>query len=306
MKGLKKIRVIGEGVALVFGFLTIPWLPRKCVVWLSQRLGSCAMRLAPRERRIGMANLDLAYGQTISQQEKLNILRESFQTFTLTLFDLFWFSFRANSRIRRWVVFEPSFLDELKAGTCLFVTAHFGNWEIMGKTVAFLGYPLASVAKPLANPLADRILIGMRQTQGQIIIPQEGAMRAMLRNYKKNVSIALLLDQDTSPRDGGVSVKFFDQPVSVSKAGALLASHLKARAVFVFCRSVKGVYHAYVASPTVAFEKGQTDDSFTQLLTSRIEDEIRRHPGQWLWTYKRWKRSFPGYKPSKFHFYAHD
>ena len=37
----------------------------------------------------------------------------------------------------------------------------------------------------------------------------------------------------------------------------------------------------------------ETIRAFTEACTKTIEDEIRRHPEQWLWWHKRWKSRPP-------------
>ena len=41
--------------------------------------------------------------------------------------------------------------------------------------------------------------------------------------------------------------------------------------------------------PPPADRRPETVQAFTAACTKIIEDEIRRHPDQWLWWHKRWK-----------------
>ena len=163
-------------VALVhLGRAVIPALPRRAVVGLARLAGAAAYGLARRERRVGLANLELAYGATRTAAEKRAILRASFGTFALMLLDLFWFARRRTARLARWVVLDPSMNTLFQPGAALGITAHLGNWELLGQVVAQRGYPLASVAAPLANPAVDRLFRRLRAHDGQEIIPAAGA-----------------------------------------------------------------------------------------------------------------------------------
>ena len=50
------------------------------------------------------------------------------------------------------------FLDEMRRGPSLLLTAHFHNWERLGADLRSLGVPLLAAAMPLRNPWANRLL----------------------------------------------------------------------------------------------------------------------------------------------------
>ena len=49
----------------------------------------------------------------------------------------------------------------------LFITGHCGNWELLGFTLAALGFPMTALARPLDNPFLDRWLLGLREARGR-------------------------------------------------------------------------------------------------------------------------------------------
>ena len=295
---------VGGTVLAGLALAVIPFLTRHRVVRFARWLGTAGLSLARRERNIAQANLDLAYGDQLTPRRKRAIIRKSFQTFMLMVLDLFWFAFRTRQRFARYTRIEPSMQKFLQPGGRIFVTAHYGNWEILGQATAATGYQLASVAKPIDNVLIDGLLIRLREKNGQLILPQTGALRRMMGLLREGMGVALLLDQDTSPRQGGLGVQFFGKPVTVSTAAASFARKFKIPVILSFARSVGGVYRFYALDEAFYFRENETETEFTQRIMSATETEIRRHPGHWLWMYKRWKRHFPGTTPSRYHFYA--
>ena len=145
------------------GLVVIPSLPRRAVVGLARALGALASLVPVRARAVGLANLDIAYGSSIDARRKREILRQSFQTFTLLLIDTFWFTRDSEKRIARWVAFAPDAERIFVPRRQVCVTGHFGNWEIIGQAVALRGHPLMSVATPLANPAVDELFNRMRR-----------------------------------------------------------------------------------------------------------------------------------------------
>ena len=280
--------------------IIIPLLPRCAVVGLSRLAGRLAWLLPLREKRIGMTNLDAVFGDTKTAAEKRSILTSSFATFCLTMLDVFWFSKNPEKRIRKHVETAPDFAPFFQQKAYIFITAHFGSWEVMAQTLALRGADLASIAATVKNLHVDDLLRRLREKSGQTIIPQKGALRTLIARLRKKGTVGFVLDQNTDQREGGILVDFLGFPMSVSSAPAALAYRTGTEIFFGFCMPRKdGKYRLY--SPGTlqppAFDKEQDADRVAFELTQKIQDivskEIREHPEYWLWAYKHWRRS-PG------------
>ena len=289
------------------GLFIIPALPRCGVLLLARALAAGAWLVARRERSVGLANLDVAFGGTKTAAEKRAILRESFRTFALMMLDIFWFSKDIERRVARWVEQEASMEPLWQPRATVGITAHLGNWELLGQTVAMRGYPLASVVAPLANPTVDELFRRVRGTSGQDVIPQQGAVRQLLRALRAGGKIAILLDQNTLPGEGGVFVPFFGLPVPVSAAGALLGLKTGALFFFGFCLAQPDGHYRCISTGSFtppADDSSAALEQLTRRIAAELEQVVRAHPGQWLWSYKRWKYIAPGTEPARYPFYA--
>jgi KDO2-lipid IV(A) lauroyltransferase len=309
MKRRHPIRATLETALTRFGFLVLPPLPRCMIVALARTFGWMAYLSSRRLNRIGFTNLDIAFHDEKTKPEKKRILRQSYQSFALVLLDAFWFSRDTRARINRWVSFDPSFdvLFHVKPHIC--VTAHYGNWEVLGMAVTEKGYPLHSVAKPLKNPHVDAMFIEARHKNGQKIVRREGAVRTLLRILQQQGKIALVLDQNTKLSEGGQFVTYFGLPVPVSTAVAGLALKTKAD-IFVGVLSPQpdGSYRGehgleIPIAPFYAMEHDAAVTEITRRITEELEHVIRHQPEHWLWTYKRWKYVPVGDDPERFPFY---
>ena len=307
-----KIRHRLEYMLVLTGMHTLPLLPRGGVVHLARVLGRAAYYFSAHLRKTGQSNLDIAFGNTKSPTEKRAILISSFQTFALVLLDLFWFSRNITERIRRYVRFPTEFSSLLKGRGALCITAHLGNWELLGKSTFLDGLILHSVAAPLKNTAVDQLFSELRTQTGQVIIPKKGAVRSLLRILNNNGVVALLLDQNTKPSDGGIYLPFFGLPVPVSTAPASLAIHTQADCLFGTCLpDAQGVYHieAFRMEETAdvlqsALPKQHKITALTELILKATEEQVRRNPEYWIWSYKRWKYVAPGYSRPDYPFYA--
>lgn len=308
--GIKAFRKGLEVHLVRLGLAVVPRLPRRMVVAMAGALGRVGALCARRARRVGLANLDLVYGDSLSSRQKRRILRESFCTFALVTLDILWFTRHPRERLARYIQFDDETLERLDRTPLICVTGHLGNWESLGQAVANAGFPLHSVAAPLSNPGVDKLFIPSRQLTGQTILSSEGALRPLLKLLRGGGRFAILLDQNTKPSEGGVFVPFFGLPVPMSAGAALLALRTRSNLVFGFCiPQPDGTYRVDVLHWMPAGEGPdgtgpEAVEAMTRLIASRLEDAVRTYPGRWLWMYKRWKHVPTGADRSRYPFYA--
>lgn len=306
MTPFRFIRYIIEALGMLLGFLVIPLLPRRAVVELASLIGALAFRIAERDRRVAQANLKVVLGPGSSEEQVDAAARGSFENFALVLLDLFWFSLSSRSRTARHVRFDQEYERSFAAGPFIYLTAHHGNWEVLGLATALKTGDLMSVAAPLDNPFANRLLVGMRKGTGQVIVNKYGAVRDLLRKLKNGGKAALVMDQNTLPGEGGCFVDLFGLPAPVSMAPASLVRHADCDAALVCCvPDGKGCYDARLVERFGCDEvKSLTPEELTRRLAAAMERMVRKDPDKWLSSYKRWKFVPHGADRSKFPFYS--
>ncbi len=312
MQLIKRIRKYLEVLISRLGMLLIPLLPRPVILFTSKLLGDSAYILPLEIKRIGIANLDIAYGGSKTQKEKKRILRNSFRTFALVILDIFWFTKHPEKRIPKHVRFDPELNELFESKPHVCITAHLGNWELLGHAVSMKGYPLHSVAAPLANPALEPIFNRIRIISGQQIIPRQGAIRAMIRILKGSGKIGLLLDQNTKPSEGGIFVDFMGKPAPISESAAALSLRTRADILFGFCiPKSDGSYYVHTARKLVVddyvtMDRDKAIEACTRNIAHVIEKAIQDYPGSWLWMYKRWKFKAPDDRNGEYPYYARE
>ncbi|MBM4142494.1 MAG: lysophospholipid acyltransferase family protein [Lentisphaerae bacterium] len=297
---IRIFREAGESLLLRLAFLIVPLLPRSGVARLARALGAAAYRASGRLRRVALANLDLALGGERTPGERAAIARESFRTSALVILDLLWFGRRSERRVRENVRFDVSCAAYFDTAPLIGVSAHIGNWEIMGQALALRGAPAVSVAAPLSNRAADRILNRIRGRTGQGVAYRRGAVRRLLQTLRRGGRVGLIMDQNTLPSEGGEFVTLFGVPAPVSRAAAALRAKTGAPVMFMFCTADDDGRYTVRGLPLFAAD----DRNLTRTLALTMEDVIRKYPGQWMWTYKRWKYVPPGADRTRYPFYA--
>ena len=174
----------------------------------------------------------------------------------------------------------------------LVVTAHLGNFEVGGYVLGILGFPTHTVARTLDNRYLDGFVNRFRGGTGQHIIPKNGGYDQILNVLGRGGTMTFLADQYAGPK--GCWVDFFGRPASAHKAIALLALDNNARMSVCAARRLDRPMHFEMYN-YVMVDLHQSDTSLrtvrelTQWYTTRLEELIRRWPGQYWWLHRRWK-----------------
>lgn len=183
--------------------------------------------------------------------------------------------------------------DALSRGKgVLILIAHFGNYDLMGLYASKLfGYPLTIITKTLKNAELNALWWELRRKAGVNEVPSHNAYRACVRALRKNELVGFMLDQNR-PREQGVFVDFFGRKASTTPGLAFMSAQTGAPVVPVFMHRTPGGRHVLSAGPLIEPPPDRKEETLlacTAAYTKIIEDEVRRHPEQWLWLHKRWK-----------------
>ena len=179
----------------------------------------------------------------------------------------------------------------------IWVTAHFGMWEVFGMYAGMRRARLTSVYRPVKNIHVDRIVRQQRARMGQELVPRKGALRALLRALRRPRShVCLLVDQHT--RRDRIWVPFFGRLAATTPAPALLALRTGAPIVVWHAVRVPGVLRFHMTceapiKPEPTGDRAADVERITREISQRIEAFIRKAPEQWLWLHRRWRTPPP-------------
>lgn len=267
---------------------------------LGRGAGWLAYRLSAKQRRLTHANLDVAFGDSKSHEEKARITRASFQNFAVTMLGLFWSPRLNRAVIDEIVECDAKDIERIRAlhasgkGT-IFLTLHYGDWELLGLAAGFYGIPLTVVMDELRNVALQEIIIRLRGHSGHQIITQHNAAPKLFKTLKRGGNIALLIDLNAPANRGGVWLKFFGLPVFNAAAVAALALHTGSPMCCAVATPLANGRVRIEYGPVVEFAPTGDYEADVRALSQQCldfcEKLIRRQPEYWLWSYKRWKNS---------------
>lgn len=181
----------------------------------------------------------------------------------------------------------------------IFVTGHHGNWELGGAYTAARGVPLDVIVRRMANPLFDRYLTRTRERLGLRVVHDADAVRIAPRSFRANRGVAFVADQGVRGL-ASTFVPFFGRPAKTPRGPAVLALRLGVPVIFaVATRQPSGRYRLFF-EPVAVEETGDRErdvDAIVLRYTEMLERYVRRHPEQYFWHHRRWRRQPPGTPP---------
>ncbi len=82
----------------------------------------------------------------------------------------------------------------------IFITLHFGNWDMGAAGLAAYGYPVNVIAETFPYPQMNALVQGSRRHLGMKVIPMEKVGPGIIRALRRGEILALLIDV---PEPGG-------------------------------------------------------------------------------------------------------
>jgi KDO2-lipid IV(A) lauroyltransferase len=270
-------------------------LPRSLARAFCISIGLLVYTLHPRLRRVGMRNLDLAFPQK-SKKEKKRILRGLYKSLGRQLAEfclLLRYSRRNVSRIAVYDGFENFAEAQARGKGVIFLTGHFGGWEIGSFVHSLQGHPLNIVMRPLDNPYLNAMVDRYRTLHGNQTFPKQDFARGLLSSLRRAETVGILMDTNMTPPQGAF-VDFFGLPACTATGVARVALHTDAAVVpaFTIWDKELGKYRIRF-DPAIKLVRTGDDEADalenTAAFTKVIESYASRYPEQWLWVHRRWK-----------------
>ena len=248
-------------------------------------------------RKIAERNLAAAFPLR-SRSEQRAIVRAAFAHFGRLLFEVLKFSTLSPQQMMARVEFDGDDRTRLayaQGNGVLFVTGHFGFWELQGMVHALQFAPIGVLARALDNPYLNRLLESIRERTGNSVIYRQNAIRRVMRMLQEKRGVAVLIDQHIQSRDA-IYVDFFERPAATTAAVAALALRTGAPVVPVFALPLAGGRYRMIYEHPIEPPRADSPDAvreFTQRCTDVLEMYVRRRPDLWLWMHRRWRDSEP-------------
>ena len=170
----------------------------------------------------------------------------------------------------------------------VFVSGHFNNFELMAMVIQKEGVNLGAIYRPLNNFFLNKTMEKIRIKYICKIQIKKGlsGIREILNLFKKNVSIALMIDQRVTE---GIKANFFNKEAFTTTIPAQLVKKFNCPVVSIYIERIEKYNFRLIINKPIYFAKDESLEQITEKLNYILEKMVLKNPEQWILTHNRWK-----------------
>jgi KDO2-lipid IV(A) lauroyltransferase len=274
------------------GFVVIsPRLPRSFLSVFTKAAAHVTFVLFWRYRRRMEENLSTVMGDEFrTREERRAIVRRAWRNFAQGMYETSCALSLPKEKICTMVAFDGE--EHLKQALAkgkgvIALSAHLGNFTMVGTRLAAAGYPFSVVVKQPKDERFARLIDGYRLRVGVKTIsarPRRKTARRILEALRKNEVVLLIADEFKSR---GVEVEFLGRTAPAPRGPVTLALRSGAPLIPMFVvRDTEDRLTLHVEPEIEMVRTGDTQEDVARnvgLSVRQLELMIRRYPDQWNW-----------------------
>ncbi len=292
---MANLKHIGEYLLAKAGYAVAKRLSDRTADRFAVALGDLGFRWMSSRRAVATNNLRQALGQDLSDDQINSIAKSVFENVSRTLIEVARFNRIGREGVRRIVTGDgEQYLRQARdyGKGALLLTAHFGNWELLGAWASAVGYDIDHLVGVQHNPRMHALINHWRKQMGAGVIEvNQSSMRRVFQSLKANRLIGYAADQHAPAQN--LALDFFGRKASVAAGPARFAVRTGCLVLPMMLRRESYDRHVLIArEPIFPPATGNEDEDVLNITKTYLrfwEDIIRQYPDQWLWTHKRWK-----------------
>jgi Kdo2-lipid IVA lauroyltransferase/acyltransferase len=302
----KRIRYRLEWLGLLVATKVIPLCSRQACHRLARAAGTLLSFFDRPRYDVALSNLEVAFGDAFSLEERRKIVRESFQHFARTMVDLLWsprLTQENFSQYIEWENFEETARDTGPERSVMIACYHYSNFEWLSFACGFLDLKGTIISQEFKNSLLDPLFKKLREQSGHELIPRERGIMRLYKLLRRKGRTALLADLTVPPTQGAVAIDCFGLKTSVTSAHAWLHEQTGVPIVPAHCEPLADGRYRLIFHPKIGYTAEMTHQQIAQACWNSFEPYVRKNPAPWLWMYKHW-RYRPANPDRPYPFYA--
>jgi Kdo2-lipid IVA lauroyltransferase/acyltransferase len=278
------------------GCFAIRVLPRHWLFRLADGLASLAYLLFKGFRSRSRKNIAAAFDEKLSGTAVENIARRSLRNFFRDCVEIGIVLESSDEEVQAQVsIIGKEYLNTAleKGSGVVVLSAHLGNFFLLGTRLAVDGYPVfVLVNQPSDGQFAElmdryRLKVKQRTIHAR---PRRAALKQLNEILRRN-EIAIVI-ADEYRRGNGIPVPLFGHTVLARRGPATLALRTGAAVVPACLVRQADDSLQLVIEPELEFDRsGTTKAQVTEntvRLTRWLESTVRRYPDQWNWMNIHW------------------
>ena len=226
-----------------------------------------------------------------SQEDRKIIIKNMWGNYGRILSEyMFLKQFRKNNFNQFLEIKGLDYINEIKKNNdqVVFISGHFNNFELMAMEIEKSGINLCTIYRPLNNPFLNVIMEKLRKKYicKQQIKKGRSGTKELVRLFKKNFSVALMIDQRVSE---GEQVNFFNHLAKTTTIPGQLVKKYNCKIVPVYIERLKKTKFKLSFEKPIEFNNQISISQISLKLNEILEKMILKNPDQWIWSHDRWK-----------------
>ncbi|MBN2647886.1 MAG: lysophospholipid acyltransferase family protein [Thiotrichales bacterium] len=276
---------------LLGGLHLFSWMPMRWISALAKGLGWLLFWIPNPMRKVAQANLRAVY-PTLSSRQQRQRLKSVLQHNAQSILELgpmwYWPQSKLVGVIRE--VHGQDYLQQAYARGkgVLLLGPHIGNWELAG-IYAAIHYPTTIMYRPPNLPGLDPVMRHARTRFGSSLVATDlRGLRQLIQALHANQVSALLPDQDAGKN--GVHAPFMGIPARTMTLVSKLLQKTEAECLMLIAvRHPQGGFVVHLLPTDRAALASPDSVEAACALNQAVEHCIALAPGQYLWTYRRFR-----------------
>jgi len=180
-----------------------------------------------------------------------------------------------------------------KGQSVILVLGHYGNWEWAGGSMAVhAGLPLKAAYKPLSNKYFNRLAVRSRTRIKIRLIPKRQLLKHLTDIGNEQTLLVLIADQSPNPREH-YWTEFLNQDTAVVTGMERIARQYNYAVYYSTINHIKRGKYEITFKLITDDPNSLPPEALTQMFMKELEADIRRDPGPYLWSHRRWKLKKP-------------
>ena len=274
------------------GFVAIlPWIPRRPVLLFTSAASRLTFLVLWKYRRRMEENLSMAMGGEFRTRERRDaVVWRAWRNFAQGVYETTCAVHDSRASICAAVAVEGEehLRRALERGRgVIALSAHLGNFTMIGARLAAAGYPFSVVVKQPKDERFARLIDHYRAMVGIQTIsakPRREAARQILKALRRNEVILVIADEFKS---GGVEVEVLGRTASAPRGPATLALRTGAAVLPTFVtRDHEDRLTLRIGEEVRLVKTGDLQQDVAanaSLFAGHLEAMVRRYPDQWNW-----------------------
>jgi len=240
-------------------------------------------------KKVVLKNLEIAFPEK-SEKERIKIAKEFYKKFVFYMASIIEILDVSLDELKQIEVRgEENLLKAQNSNKpIVFMTAHFGNWEIVPKIIGGVyEIPMVVLMREFDNPKIGEFFKKSRNSFNISTLNKKSSAREIIKALKKGKAVGILIDQHSTNKTA-IDVEFLGQKVKFNRAISTLAKKFGVVVVPLFTYEENGKDYLKILEPK-EFSENDTIESFTQWQANIIENMIKKYPSEYYWFHKRFK-----------------